>query len=434
MYQVNLSLASCFGNQFACGDGSCQPLEYRCNKRKDCLDGSDEQDCGLVELDSSYVKDYSPPSDNEGEKFHISLRVSIYSFLKLSETDFLSSMQFQVHLSWKDARVNFNHLTEDLQKNILTEEEKSSIWIPVIVFHNTQEKMLSKIDIKSTLLVERKGGHRLSPVSQPWKSYQYDGHKNDLHYFHTYSTNFQCDFLLYSYPFDTQECYMIFSLPTNLINLVEIDLKTADYLGDKQLSQFTVDDYHIVKNYTEKELPQGSQVIKFVLKRRFLYQVVTVYIPTFCLLIIMHTTHYYPMKDFEASVMVALTGMLVMTTLLLNVSNNLPPTNYIKLIDVWMLFGMVNPFFDIILHAIVGYYHERVLIWEVLCTHHMQIKQKSLPKKLFSFRRESQLMVEKTTDGSMANCTSSGAKPHFGRGCPRSSCRSPRASSSWCTG
>ncbi len=32
--------------------------------------------------------------------------------------------------------------------------------------------------------------------------------------------------------------------------------------------------------------------------------------------------------------------MLVMTTLLLSVSNNSPPTNNVKLIDVCMLFGM----------------------------------------------------------------------------------------------
>lgn len=38
--------------------------------------------------------------------------------------------------------------------------------------------------------------------------------------------------------------------------------------------------------------------------------------------------------------MVALTAMLVMTTLLLSVSNNSPPTNNVKLIDVCMLFGM----------------------------------------------------------------------------------------------
>ncbi len=70
--------------------------------------------------------------------------------------------------------------------------------------------------------------------------------------------------------------------------------------------------------------------------------------------------------------MVGLTGMLVMTTLLLSVSNNLPPTNYIKLIDVWMLFGMVMPFFDIINHTIVGYYREDLEYLQVLLPGRMQ--------------------------------------------------------------
>jgi hypothetical protein len=65
--------------------------------------------------------------------------------------------------------------------------------------------------------------------------------------------------------------------------------------------------------------------------------------------------------------MVGLTGMLVMTTLLLSVSNNLPPTNYIKLIDIWMLFGMVTPFFDIIILTVNAYHKEQEEM-EMVCS------------------------------------------------------------------
>ena len=41
--------------------------------------------------------------------------------------------------------------------------------------------------------------------------------------------------------------------------------------------------------------------------------------------------------------------MLVMYTLNNSVSSKLPPTSYIKLIDVWLLFGLILPFFIVIL-------------------------------------------------------------------------------------
>jgi hypothetical protein len=52
----------------------------------------------------------------------------------------------------------------------------------------------------------------------------------------------------------------------------------------------------------------------------------TAFLPTGCLIIIVHATHYFPQDHFEAAVMVCLTGMLVMTTLLLQVQSALPPT------------------------------------------------------------------------------------------------------------
>jgi hypothetical protein len=43
-------------------------------------------------------------------------------------------------------------------------------------------------------------------------------------------------------------------------------------------------------------LQKPLRLVKFVFKRRFTYQLFTVYIPTFCLLVIMQLTHYYPPK------------------------------------------------------------------------------------------------------------------------------------------
>ena len=48
-------------------------------------------------------------------------------------------------------------------------------------------------------------------------------------------------------------------------------------------------------------------------------------------------------------------GMLVMTTLFLNTSASLPKTSYFKMIDIWMVFGLLLPFFEMVLHTITEY-------------------------------------------------------------------------------
>ena len=48
---------------------------------------------------------------------------------------------------------------------------------------------------------------------------------------------------------------------------------------------------------------------------------------------------------------VNLTSMLVLTTLFINVSNNLPKTSYMKMVDVWLLFNLLYPFIVVLLHT-----------------------------------------------------------------------------------
>ena len=43
--------------------------------------------------------------------------------------------------------------------------------------------------------------------------------------------------------------------------------------------------------------------------------------------------------------------MLVLTTMFINVSNNLPKTSYMKMVDVWLLFNLLLPFIIVLLHT-----------------------------------------------------------------------------------
>ena len=43
--------------------------------------------------------------------------------------------------------------------------------------------------------------------------------------------------------------------------------------------------------------------------------------------------------------------MLVLTTMFINVSNNLPKTSYVKMVDVWLIFNLLLPFIEVLVHT-----------------------------------------------------------------------------------
>ena len=55
-----LVLSICSHDEFSCSDGSCQPMEKRCNHNIECPDGSDELECELIHQS---MKNIMPPPD-----------------------------------------------------------------------------------------------------------------------------------------------------------------------------------------------------------------------------------------------------------------------------------------------------------------------------------------------------------------------------------
>ena len=91
--------------------------------------------------------------------------------------------------------------------------------------------------------------------------------------------------------------------------------------------------------------------IKIFLKRRINNAILTIYLPTILILIIVYTTNFFKDFFFEAVVTVNLTSLLVLTTLFISVSQSLPPTAYVKMIDVWLIFAQMIPFMEVLLHS-----------------------------------------------------------------------------------
>merc|ERR1719233_1996921 len=100
----------------------------------------------------------------------------------------------------------------------------------------------------------------------------------------------------------------------------------------------------------------GSYVTcKITLGRRLLSVMTTVYLPTLLLNIIGHITHYFKPFFFESALAVNLTVMLVLTSMLISVVESLPQTAYIKMVEIWLIFNLLLPFTDVLLHTTIDY-------------------------------------------------------------------------------
>ena len=91
--------------------------------------------------------------------------------------------------------------------------------------------------------------------------------------------------------------------------------------------------------------------LEIVMKRKIINELLTTYLPTVFILCIVYATNFFKPFFFEAVVTVNLTSQLVLTTLFISVSNSLPPTAYVKMIDVWLIFSQLIPFVSVLLHT-----------------------------------------------------------------------------------
>ena len=82
------------------------------------------------------------------------------------------------------------------------------------------------------------------------------------------------------------------------------------------------------------------------------------YIPTLCLVTITGFTLFIDTSHFEATIMVALTTMLVIYTLHQSITANLPMTAYLKMINIWLFGGLIVRF---IISGILIFYGHLVL-------------------------------------------------------------------------
>ena len=139
---------------------------------------------------------------------------------------------------------------------------------------------------------------------------------------------------------------MNFVLEKGSRDFVDFLAHDLEYSGPLELTQYFIKKKVFLNRIDEK----GVEIlhVDVYLGRRLLSIILTVFAPTVILNIVGHSSNYFKEFFFEAVISLNVTAMLVLTTMFINVSNNLPKTAYIKMIDVWLLFNLIKPFNDIL--------------------------------------------------------------------------------------
>ena len=124
------------------------------------------------------------------------------------EEEYAIKFQLEIALKWGEHRASFHNLKIDETLNVLSEEDIHSLWLPNVVYENTNQKLTTRLgydfEWKTHLLVERNSdGIRSGPELIDEREI-FKGSENNLVMLQTYTHAFQCSFRLVLYPFDTQ--------------------------------------------------------------------------------------------------------------------------------------------------------------------------------------------------------------------------------------
>ena len=346
---MELQLSACNEDQFTCNDGTCIPLDFRCDNKQDCKDVSDEKQCQIVSLDEEkYLKDKTPPPLEQGKSLPVILSMNIYNILDIQEVQNMMSLKFDLGTAWIDSRLNFYNLKTNPQMNTLISAESQMLWVPTILFFNTKNNLNSQNDEKANIkIVRRKNGTLIGPTVNE-DIMVYEGASNEIELNRVYEIDFICTYDMQYYPFDIQVCTVDMVMAGSAALFVDLKPGDLKYSGPKDLSQYYVMDYKI-KN--AKILDGNGVQISVILGRKLLGNILTVYVPTILLNLIGHSTNYFKSFFFEAVVTVNLTTMLVLATMFISIAEGLPKTAYLKMMDLWLIFNLLLPFMEILLHT-----------------------------------------------------------------------------------
>ena len=209
----------------------------------------------------------------------------------------------------KDITNNFFRYPPNL--NSLQPAEFENIWFPFFVFDNTNKKEFSLLDDKSSIKILKEGEGKVNGNQDTENKYVFKGDDNFIEYNRFYSQEFECEFALHWYPFDTQNCHLDIVPSTDLKDVMKFVTDKFNYEGPLDLTEYNV------KKIEMKVENETLLRINIFIQRRLLSLVLTAFIPTIILNVMGHMSNYFKEFFFEGIMSLNVTVMLALTTIFL---------------------------------------------------------------------------------------------------------------------
>ena len=135
---------------------------------------------------------------------NVNIKVSVIDVLSIKEKDLVYVLKFRMYMSWYDYRLKYHNLKESLSLNSLSLNEVVNLWIPFILFSNTEKSEFTEGDKESEMYISREGDFKGSSSDVVDEINIFEGSENQIMFKHLYSKEFRCLYQLQLYPFDTQ--------------------------------------------------------------------------------------------------------------------------------------------------------------------------------------------------------------------------------------
>ena len=76
---------------------------------------------------------------------------------EIKEIEQIVQLKFSLRMTWVVARLDFYNIKLDETMNVISLEELNRIWLPVIIFHNTERGQRTINDEESFATISRTG-------------------------------------------------------------------------------------------------------------------------------------------------------------------------------------------------------------------------------------------------------------------------------------